>query len=153
MLVKLTIWLKLDSALTAHFQVQFLLPLSVLVLTHARIYYKLSQLPFWSSQRSTGTGSQHGEARGQRTLYLLVSVVIVFMCSWLPLNMINILNDLGYLDRFLKYLFIFIVQLWIEKLLSWKMSSFCKRGRKEIFRCNFGQLLLHFSSMFNVYPA
>ena len=60
------------------------------------IYKKLSRLPFWSRPRRGG--GQAEDLRGQRTLRLLISVVIVFMCSWLPLNLINILNDLGFLD-------------------------------------------------------
>ena len=72
---------------------------------HARIYHRLTQLPFWSSRARSNTtaGGQHqGDGRGQKTLYLLISVVIVFMCSWLPLNLINILNDVGILDKLLQ---------------------------------------------------
>ena len=94
--------------------VQFLLPSGVLMFVHARIYHRLTQLPFWSSrvrshttaggQRSHSAvgGQQQLEGRGQKTLYLLISVVVVFMCSWLPLNLINILNDVGILDKLLK---------------------------------------------------
>lgn len=85
--------------------VQFLLPSGVLMFVHAHIYHRLTQLPFWSTRarsHSVADGQVQSEARGQRTLYLLVSVVIVFMCSWLPLNLINILNDIGILDKLLE---------------------------------------------------
>ena len=99
--------------------VQFLLPSGVLSLVHARIYFTLSsvrqlnqqffttifvQLPFWSQsqQRSSSSSGQQAESRGQKTVYLLIIVVVVFMCSWLPLNLINILNDVGYLDTIIQ---------------------------------------------------
>ena len=33
--------------------------------------------------------------RAQKTTYLLVTVVVVFMCAWFPLNFLNVLLDLG----------------------------------------------------------
>ena len=33
--------------------------------------------------------------RAQKTTYLLVTVVMVFMCAWFPLNFLNVLLDLG----------------------------------------------------------
>ena len=83
--------------------VQFLLPSGILVLAHARIYHKLVTLPFWGRRDRQGSQDrdQQGRARGTRTIYLLVSVVIVFMCAWLPLNLLNILLDLGLLDHLL----------------------------------------------------
>ena len=59
--------------------------------------HDLVQLPFWSRPRPTSTPGT-GDTRGQRTVYLLVSVVLVFVASWLPLNLINILSDLGHLE-------------------------------------------------------
>jgi hypothetical protein len=38
--------------------------------------------------------SQRG--RGSRTLYLLICVLVVFVISWLPLNTLNVLLDVGY---------------------------------------------------------
>jgi hypothetical protein len=37
-----------------------------------------------------------GGRRGNRTLYLLLCVVVVFVISWLPLNSLNLLLDLGF---------------------------------------------------------
>jgi hypothetical protein len=39
-----------------------------------------------------------GRGRGNRTLYLLLCVVVVFVISWLPLNTLNLLLDLGFKD-------------------------------------------------------
>ena len=36
----------------------------------------------------------------QKTTNLLVSVVVVFMCAWFPLNFLNVLLDLGWYDIF-----------------------------------------------------
>ena len=33
-------------------------------------------------------------ARGNRTVYLLAAVVLIFILSWLPLNLFNVLLDL-----------------------------------------------------------
>ena len=33
-------------------------------------------------------------ARGNRTVYLLAAVVLIFILSWLPLNLLNVLLDL-----------------------------------------------------------
>jgi hypothetical protein len=83
--------------------VQFLLPSGILVLAHARIYHKLSSLPFWGrrGRQDNQEGDQQDRARGNKTIYLLVCVVLIFMCAWLPLNMLNILLDLGLLDHLL----------------------------------------------------
>ena len=58
------------------------------------------------SDRSAGANSGVrrllvGGRRGNRTLYLLLCVVVVFVMSWLPLNSLNLLLDLG----FKEYLF------------------------------------------------
>ena len=83
--------------------VQFLLPSGILVVAHARIYHKLASLPFWGRRARQGNqdGDQQGRARGNKTIYLLVCVVLVFMCAWLPLNLLNIFLDLGLLDNLL----------------------------------------------------
>ena len=39
----------------------------------------------------------------QKTTYLLVSVVVVFMCSWFPLNFLNVLLDLGFYKHLFRY--------------------------------------------------
>ena len=85
------------------------------------IYKKLSRLPFWSRPRRGG--NQAEDLRGQRTLALLISVVIVFMCSWLPLNLINILNDLGFLDNLLVWI-VFNYLIVQRKSLDKKTSEF-----------------------------
>ncbi len=40
-----------------------------------------------------------GGRRGNRTLYLLICVVVVFVISWLPLNSLNLLLDLGFREH------------------------------------------------------
>ena len=62
-----------------------------------------SHSPFLGEERQAGNQDrdQQGRARGTRTIYLLVSVVIVFACAWLPLNLLNILLDLELLDHLL----------------------------------------------------
>ena len=50
-----------------------------------------------STRRNTvasGTSSTKNH-RAQKTTYLLVTVVVVFMCAWFPLNFLNVLLDLG----------------------------------------------------------
>ena len=85
--------------------VQFLLPSGLLVLAHARIYTKLASLPFWgkrSDRQAREEMNQQGRTKGSKTIYLLVSVVVIFMSAWLPLNLLNILLDLGLLDQMLR---------------------------------------------------
>ena len=43
--------------------------------------------------------------RGNRTVYLLAAVVLIFILSWLPLNLLNVLIDLDYfsLVKFLSF--------------------------------------------------
>ena len=98
--------------------VQFLLPSTILLLAHIRIYRKLSSLPFWGQLRHSmpreeielaavaQTGVHHHQPRNQRaqkTTYLLVSVVVVFMCAWFPLNFLNVLLDLGFYKHLFRY--------------------------------------------------
>ena len=95
--------------------IQFMLPSMILIMAHASIYRKLNASSFWGRHRTTllvkvetemqqQTGQTVSERsaepclnpkRGHRTIYLLLCVVIVFMCSWLPLNVLNVLLDLG----------------------------------------------------------
>ena len=83
--------------------VQFLFPSGILVLAHARIYHKLVSLPFWGrkARQVNQEGGQQDRVRGNKTIYLLVCVVLVFVCTWLPLNLLNIFLDLGLLDHLL----------------------------------------------------
>ena len=88
--------------------VQFLLPSIILLLAHIRIYLKLTSLPYWGHathiviqeevDMQTFNGKKREEQkrkRSNRTIYLLVCVVLFFMCSWFPLNLLNVLLDLG----------------------------------------------------------
>jgi hypothetical protein len=97
--------------------VQFLMPSIILLLAHVRIYLKLTSLPFWGRSRSPvikeGTeikalnGENHkgderkmsARKRSHKTIYLLVCVVVLFMCSWFPLNLLNVLLDLGFYSK------------------------------------------------------
>ena len=101
--------------------VQFLLPSLMLLLAHVRIYRKLAALHFWGSARQLAPqeeteiemnehNSKKGNGRrilrrkrGHKTTYLLVSVVVVFMCSWFPLNMLNVLLDLGLYSKLFRF--------------------------------------------------
>ena len=101
--------------------VQFLLPSLILLLAHVRIYRKLAALHFWGSARQPAPqeeteiemneqNSKKGNGRrkwrrrrGHKTTYLLVSVVVVFMCSWFPLNMLNVLLDLGLYSKLFRF--------------------------------------------------
>ena len=65
------------------FLIQLLLPLLVITLAYIAIHKKLKNLPFHKPTN-----------RLYRTQWLLISVVLVFTFSWLPLNIINILLDL-----------------------------------------------------------
>ena len=86
--------------------VQFLLPTIILLLAHVRIYLKLASLPFWGQAKQTVVKEEtnmktqsgkegetkkderkhSGRKRSHKTIYLLVCVVVVFMCSWFPLK-------------------------------------------------------------------
>lgn len=53
------------------------------------------------TQRKGRGGAADGKGggtrrRGSRTLYLLICIVLGFVISWLPLNTLNLLLDLGY---------------------------------------------------------
>jgi hypothetical protein len=50
------------------------------------------------SDRSSARRLLLSGRRGNRTLYLLLCVVVVFVISWLPLNTLNLLLDLGFKD-------------------------------------------------------
>ena len=84
------------------------------MLHYVRIYLKLTSLPFWGRSRATvvkeemniqGVNENDGKAeernlaarkRSHKTIYLLACVVVLFMCSWFPLNLLNVLLDLGF---------------------------------------------------------
>ena len=90
---------------------QFLLPSMFLLLAYGRIYRKLKSLRFWGKPRqSTVTvlteielcNIQNAEKeddkaviKRKRTLILLACVGILFILSWLPLNLLNVTLDLG----------------------------------------------------------
>ena len=91
--------------------VQFLLPSIILLLAHIRIYLKLTSLPFWGHATQSVVKEEINmppinenkkkrekrvRKRSNRTIYLLIYVVVLFMCSWFPLNLLNVLLDLGF---------------------------------------------------------
>ncbi|GAU91478.1 hypothetical protein RvY_03718 [Ramazzottius varieornatus] len=73
--------------------VQYSIPLIVITVSYVSVWLKLR------TQASKGlASSQRGREptaimRKKRTNRMLVAMVIIFGCCWLPLNLVNILND------------------------------------------------------------
>ena len=124
--------------------VQFLLPSFILLFAHIRIYKKLTSLPFWGRSRhhvasedtelQTVAGENHNHEKdekrkgarrknGNKTIYLLMCVVTIFMISWFPLNVLNVLLDLGFYSRLFRFVLtrfylMFIFVLFQHDLLT-----------------------------------
>lgn len=78
---------------------QFLLPVVIVCVAHARISNKLTyrlanrDRPITDVSAYHVTRNQREARRKRKRTRLLVSIAVVFACSWLPLNIFNLLAD------------------------------------------------------------
>lgn len=84
--------------------VQYILPIAIVVVAHARICHKLKyRMVNQNNQAAQNSGrspfqkrkNQRNEARKRRTNILLAMIASVFAISWFPLNILNILLDVS----------------------------------------------------------
>ena len=67
--------------------------------------------------------------KSHKTIYLLVCVVVLFMCSWIPLNLLNVLLDLGFYSVLFRCaLFIKLIIPLKERVHSEMKISLLKKG-------------------------
>ena len=106
-------WISIIAFLTV-----YLIPLST-----TTIVYSLIGIQIWKQRRSGGgdmTPEQinlRGENSKKKTIKILVLVVIVFVVSWLPLNLYYILNNFDSIKNY--YSTSFLICYWFA------MSSVC----------------------------
>jgi len=94
------------SASTA--TMQFILPFLIIMVCYIKVSLKLSD----RAKSKPGSKSSKKEAmereRKRRTNRMLIGMVAIFGISWLPLNLVNLLNDLSlYADAWEYYNFVF----------------------------------------------
>lgn len=85
--------------------VQYLLPIFIVSAAYLRIYLKLKNRMPNRSNSTTTSGApccesdrdKERERRMRRTNYLLISIAAIFGISWLPLNIFNLIAELGLL--------------------------------------------------------
>lgn len=84
--------------------VQYILPIAIVVVAHARICHKLKyRMVHQNTNSAPNTGrspfqkrkNQRQERRKRRTNILLAMIASVFAISWFPLNILNILLDVS----------------------------------------------------------
>lgn len=87
---------------SASILLQFLLPVVIVCVAHVRISKKLTYRlvnrcrPIVDGSAYHVTRSQREARRKRKTTRLLVSIAVVFACSWLPLNIVNLLADFDF---------------------------------------------------------
>lgn len=83
--------------------VQYILPIAIVVVAHARICHKLKYRMVNQNNPAQNTGrspfqkrkNERQERRKRRTNILLAFIASVFAISWFPLNILNILLDVS----------------------------------------------------------
>ncbi|KAI1719426.1 7 transmembrane receptor (rhodopsin family) domain-containing protein [Ditylenchus destructor] len=76
--------------------VQYLIPVSIMTFCYWKILQKVRQ-DWIVSSGSMLTEAQQAQTsiRKRRVMYVLILMVSVFMASWMPLTIVNILRDIG----------------------------------------------------------
>ncbi|XP_023342725.1 neuropeptide F receptor [Eurytemora carolleeae] len=85
--------------------IQLLLPATIITLAHTAIHRKLASMPMRQrrqqqqqerqQQQQQQQPKRSGEPHMDRTQKVLILVILVFSISWLPLNLLNLLRDVG----------------------------------------------------------
>lgn len=76
---------------------QYVLPIVILSVAYARIYRKLlNRMSTKLRLNSSGQIRESDNRRIRRTNLLLISIAVIYVVSWLPLNIFNVITDLYY---------------------------------------------------------
>uniref|UniRef100_T1JJB5 G-protein coupled receptors family 1 profile domain-containing protein n=1 Tax=Strigamia maritima TaxID=126957 RepID=T1JJB5_STRMM len=86
---------------------QFIVPFIIMTFCYIRVSLKLQDRARAKPGAKSSRKEEIDRERKRRTNRMLIGMVAIFGCSWLPLNLVNLLND-----------------LWID-IAGWKFFYFC----------------------------
>uniref|UniRef100_A0AC35TMR7 G_PROTEIN_RECEP_F1_2 domain-containing protein n=1 Tax=Rhabditophanes sp. KR3021 TaxID=114890 RepID=A0AC35TMR7_9BILA len=116
---------------------QFVIPMSIMAFCYWKILQKVRE-DWIVNKGSMLTQAQQAQTavRKRRVMYVLILMVFVFIGSWTPLTIVNLLNDLGLLinDRYLIMILANIIAMftiiWNPLLYFW-LSKRHRRALKD----------------------
>lgn len=134
---------KLFGSMTS--TLQFVLPFLIICFCYIRVSIKLNDRARKKPGTKTSRREQIDRDRKRRTNRMLIAMVAVFGISWLPLNVVNILNDFHEsTNNWRFYNFIFFISHSVA-MSSTCYNPFLYAWLNENFRKEFKQVLPCFS--------
>lgn len=128
------------------FVLQFLVPFLVIAVCYTCVSIRLNDRARSKPGAKTTRREEADRDRKKRTNRMLISMVAIFGISWLPLNLINILNDFNASMSEYNYFLISFVFAHSMAMASTCYNPFLYAWLNENFRKEFKQVLPFFES-------
>lgn len=128
------------------FVLQFLVPFLVIAVCYTCVSLRLNDRARSKPGAKTTRREEADRDRKKRTNRMLISMVAIFGISWLPLNLINILNDFNASMSDYNYFLISFVFAHSMAMASTCYNPFLYAWLNENFRKEFKQVLPFFES-------
>lgn len=128
------------------FVLQFLVPFLVIAICYTCVSIRLNDRARSKPGAKTTRREEADRDRKKRTNRMLISMVAIFGISWLPLNLINILNDFNASMADYNYFLISFVFAHSMAMASTCYNPFLYAWLNENFRKEFKQVLPFFES-------
>ncbi|XP_019867538.1 neuropeptide Y receptor type 2 [Aethina tumida] len=131
-------WRKLFGGLTT--TLQFVIPFLIMAFCYICVSFKLNDRARSKPGSKNSRKEEADRDRKRRTNRMLISMVAIFLMSWLPLNTINIVNDFNDLIHWKYYLLSFFL-VHALAMSSTCYNPFLYAWLNENFRKEFKQVL------------
>lgn len=128
------------------FVLQFLVPFLVIAVCYTCVSIRLNDRARSKPGTKTTRREEADRDRKKRTNRMLISMVAIFGISWLPLNLINILNDFNASMADYNYFLLSFVFAHSMAMASTCYNPFLYAWLNENFRKEFKQVLPFFES-------
>lgn len=140
---------KIFSSITSI--LQFVLPFFVIAFCYICVSIKLNNRAKMKPGTKTNKREEADRERKKRTNRMLIAMVTVFGISWLPLNIVNVINDFySPANDWIYYKLCFFMTHWLA-MSSTCYNPFLYAWLNDNFRKEFKQVLPCFSKTINGY--
>lgn len=135
---------KIFGGLTTMFQ--FIIPFFLIAFCYICVSVRLNDRARSKPGSKNSRKEEADRERKKRTNRMLIAMVVIFLLSWLPLNVINIINDFHGQIMHWKYYFLSFFMVHSMAMSSTCYNPFLYAWLNENFRKEFKQLLPCFDS-------
>lgn len=119
---------------------QFILPFFIIAFCYVRVSFKLNDRARCKPGSKNTKKEEADRDRKRRTNRMLIAMVTIFGVSWLPLNLINLLNDIYIPTGTWKYYYLAFFMVHALAMSSTCYNPFLYAWLNDNFRKEFKQV-------------